>query len=127
MFRPQYCKACRLAIVLLLVLAIRIYAQVSTDTETEKLQKDTQNPVANLISVPFQNNTNFNIGPANRTQNVLNIQPVIPVQLSEGWNLIIRWITPVISQPVPTQKDLGFFGFRDRGPSFFLPPPNHVR
>jgi hypothetical protein len=33
-----------------------------------------QNPVGNLISVPFQNNTNFNVGPENGTQNILSIQ-----------------------------------------------------
>jgi hypothetical protein len=75
-----------------------------------------------LISVPIQNNNNFNIGPANRTQDILNIQPVIPIGLSEDWNLIVRWITPVISQPVPTQRDVGFFGFGDMVPSFFLSP-----
>jgi hypothetical protein len=106
----------------LITLAIPAYPQVSADAETEKLQKDTQNPVASLISVPIQNNTNFNIGPANRTQDVLNIQPVIPIGLNEDWNLIIRWITPVISQPVPTQKNVGFFGFGDMVPSFFLSP-----
>jgi hypothetical protein len=106
----------------LFVLASPVFAQVSSDSETEKLQKDTQNPVASLISVPFQNNTNFNLGSANRTQNVLNIQPVIPIGLSEDWNLIVRWITPVISQPIPTQKNIGFFGFGDMVPSFFLSP-----
>jgi|HubBroStandDraft_6_1064221.scaffolds.fasta_scaffold196413_3 hypothetical protein len=52
----------------LFVLVIPIFAQVGSDSETEKLQKDTQNPVASLISVPIQNNNNFNIGPANRTR-----------------------------------------------------------
>jgi hypothetical protein len=45
----------------------------------EKLRKAAQNPVASLISVPIQENWNFNTGQADRTQNVLNIQPVIPV------------------------------------------------
>lgn len=96
-------------------------AQQASD-ETASLQKATQNPVASLISVPLQNNTNFNIGPADRTQNLLNVQPVIPLRIGESWNLIIRWITPVISQPVPTQKDLSFFGFGDMQPTFFLSP-----
>ncbi len=47
----------------------------------EALAKAAQNPVANLISVPFQDNINFNVGPEEKTQNVLNIQPVIPVSL----------------------------------------------
>ena len=44
-----------------------------------ELAKKLQNPVSDLISVPFQNNTNFHYGPLNGTQNILNIQPVIPV------------------------------------------------
>jgi len=119
-------------------------AAPSEDDATQALQKATQNPVANLISVPLQNNTNFDIGPFNRTQNILNIQPVIPIGLSEKWNLIIRWITPVIGQPAPgtanlevfgigedtpaylgaeaVQKNAGVFGFGDMTPTFFLSP-----
>ncbi len=63
------------------------------------LAKQAQNPIANLISLPFQNNTNFEWGPKERVQNVLNIQPVIPVQIADGWNLITRTILPIVSQP----------------------------
>lgn len=49
----------------------------------EELAKKTQNPIADLISVPFQNNTNFGLGPHNRVQNILNIQPVIPFHLTD--------------------------------------------
>jgi hypothetical protein len=94
----------------------------------DKLRKAAQNPVASLISVPIQENWNFNIGPANRTQNILNIQPVIPVTLSTDWNLIIRWITPVIFQPVPVPQaagppvQSGFYGIGDMQPAFFVSP-----
>jgi hypothetical protein len=50
---------------------------------TESLQKATQNFVADLISVPLQNSSNFGIGPCDRTQDVLNIQPVIPFSLND--------------------------------------------
>src|SRR5215469_13001470 len=81
-------------------------ADPSEEADTNSLQKATQNPVANLVSVPLQNNSNFDIGPFDRTQNVLNIQPVIPVRVSENWNMIIRWITPVIWQPAPGTANL---------------------
>jgi len=68
-------------------------------SETDDLARATQNPVANLISVPFQNNTNYNFGPLEKTQNVMNIQPVLPFKLNNDWNLITRTILPVISQP----------------------------
>ena len=48
----------------------------------EELAKLAQNPVGNLISLPFQNNTNLNFGPEKGTQNILNIQPVIPISVT---------------------------------------------
>ena len=53
------------------------------------------------MSVPFQSNSNFNTGPFNRTQEVFNIQPVVPMHLSDDWNLISRTIIPLVSQPSP--------------------------
>lgn len=63
------------------------------------LAKAAQNPIAAMISLPFQNNTNFNVGPKEGRQNILNIQPVWPVDLNPEWNLITRTILPIISQP----------------------------
>ena len=74
------------------------YAQ---DPSEADLAKAAQNPIANLISLPIQNNTNFNFGPTEETQNILNIQPVYPITLGENWNLITRTILPVVSQPLP--------------------------
>lgn len=67
----------------------------------ETLAKQAQNPVGALISLPFQNNTTFDVGRRDRTQNVLNIQPVWPFAIGENWNLVTRTIVPVISQPAP--------------------------
>jgi hypothetical protein len=90
---------------------------------SDELRKAAQNPIASLISVPVQNNSNFNIGPDDRTQNVLNIQPVIPVRVSENWNLITRIITPIIYQPIGSQPvNQGANGLGDINPSFFLSP-----
>ena len=88
----------------------------------EELAKLAQNPVGNLISVPLQNNTNFNVGPRSATQNILNIQPVIPVEVDKDWNIITRTIVPVIWQPefVPGQGDT--FGLGDLQVSAFLSP-----
>jgi hypothetical protein len=69
--------------------------------EHENLQKQSQNPIADLVSVPFQSDTNFNTGPFNRTHDVLNIQPVVPLYIINDWNLISRTIAPLISQPSP--------------------------
>jgi hypothetical protein len=88
----------------------------------EELAKMAQNPVGNLVSVPLQNNTNFGTGPLSRTQNVLNVQPVIPFSLNRDWNLITRTIVPLIWQPAfqPGQGDT--FGLGDVQFSAFLSP-----
>jgi hypothetical protein len=108
--------------------AIPLPAQSSTSPNsaaqdnTDSLRKAAQNPVASLISVPIQENWNFDIGPYDRTQNVMNIQPVIPFSVGENWNLITRWITPIVYQPDPTTEHQGYYGLGDLNPSFFLSP-----
>jgi len=67
--------------------------------QDDDLTKQAQNPVANLISVPFQNNTIFDVGPDGGVLNVLNIQPVVPFTMNENWNLITRTIFPIVRQP----------------------------
>lgn len=88
--------------------------------DSGNLAQQAQNPIANLISVPFQNNTNFNVGPFDKEQNILNIQPVIPFKLNEEWNLVTRWILPVVYQPPVTQGDESDFGLGNFNPSFFF-------
>jgi hypothetical protein len=92
---------------------VQCSAQKDTASASSDLQKATQNPLASLISVPLQNNTNFSIGPFDRTQNVLNIQPVVRLRASENWNLIIRWIAPIIWQPAPGTTNLEVFGIEE--------------
>jgi hypothetical protein len=72
----------------------------AVDEESDsELAKKTQNPVADLITIPFQNNMNVGNGPNHRTQNILNFQPVIPLSLNSDWNLITRTIMPIVKQP----------------------------
>jgi hypothetical protein len=94
-----------------------------TKASAGDLAKATQNPVASLISVPLQNFTDFNIGPFGRNRNtVLQFQPVVPIQLSENWNLITRTIGALVYQPNIAQPQQGTFGLNDINPSFFLSP-----
>jgi hypothetical protein len=74
------------------------------------LAKAAQNPVADMISVPIQHNMNFGIGPEDDLLTVTNVQPVVPIDLSENWNLITRTIVPFISQP-----DFGVYPERENG------------
>jgi len=86
------------------------------------LARAAQNPIADMISLPFQNNTNFNVGPLEETQNILNIQPVYPVNLNEEWNLITRTIVPLISQPAFTPSQDRENGLGDIQFSAFFSP-----
>ncbi len=98
-------KLQKLLFAFLLLSSTLIFAQDDDTTnegelsEEAKLAKATQNPLAAMYSLPVQNNTTFNIGDRDRTQNVINIQPVIPISLTKGINLINRVILPVITQP----------------------------
>ncbi len=99
-------------------------AAASAANDTAALAKATQNPVASLISVPLQNNDNFGIGPYNRTGNIFNIQPVIPMKLSDKVMLITRVIQPLVWQPYAAQPTGGQAGLGDMNPTFFLSPAN---
>ena len=61
----------------------------------EDLAKQSQNPVANMISVPFENNTYFDVGPTEKWANGLFVKPVYPLSIGKV-NLINRLIIPVI-------------------------------
>src|SRR5580698_8571982 len=71
-----------------------------------------QNPIAKVISLPFQNNLTFGAGPDHDPQDVLNIQPVLPIQINENWNVITRTIVPVDYHPpaIPEGSSVGGLG-----------------
>lgn len=75
------------------------YAQEKAEQSASDLAKKTQNPVADLISLPLQYNTFFETGPKAKTQNSLLIQPVVPMSFNEDWNFIARTIIPLLAQP----------------------------
>lgn len=109
-----------LTIMTMLLSSNNIFAQETKSAKDQDLVKQAQNPIANLMSFPFQNNTNFNMGPdSSRTQNILNIQPVIP--LSNG-RLITRTIFPLIWNPDYTQDSGTDFGIGDIQFSAFYAP-----
>jgi len=90
--------------------------------QTAELARKLQNPVANLISVPIQNNWDFGIGPADAMRYTANVQPVIPVSLSEDWLLITRTILPVIYAESPVTGGRDAWGLGDTMQSFFFGP-----
>ncbi len=95
----------------------KVFAQSNAE-----LAKAAQNPVADMISLPFQDNINTGIGPDDETQNILNIQPVWPFALNDDWNVITRTILPVISQPDILTGDGRISGLGDASFTAFLSP-----
>ncbi|UCC45123.1 MAG: hypothetical protein JSU65_04190, partial [Candidatus Zixiibacteriota bacterium] len=94
------CYCLRLALVVaVMITAPVVLADEEGEASEGELARKTQNPISDLISLPFQNNINFDVGPGDNTQNILNIQPVYPVSLNEQWNMITRTIVPLINQP----------------------------
>jgi len=91
----------------------------------DELAQKAANPIADLVSVPFQNNTDFGLGDYDRTRNVLNIQPVIPLA---GGRVITRTIIPFVWLP-----DMGAeSGWQSSGLSdivftaFYVPPSGGI-
>ena len=86
-----------------------------------------QNPLADLISLPFQNQTNFNVGPNKGTQDILNVQPIIPIHINEDWNVITRTILPLVWSPsFQPVANVPPFGLSPTSFSAFLSPTRAI-
>jgi hypothetical protein len=116
---PWHARVSRTAVFLV---ASLVWASAHAELSPEDLAKIAQNPVGNLISVPFQENAYFNVGPLAGTQNVLNIQPVYPISISDEWNIITRTIIPIVSLPAFAPGQGSVSGIGDVQVSAFLSP-----
>ena len=117
------------SIVLLLLgsvlLAVSAWADGKHPHPEHALAKASQNPVANLITLPLENNATFNNGTEDVFVNILNVKPVVPMGLTENWNLINRAIVPVIYQedsPNDVPGEGSLFGLGDIVYQGFISP-----
>ncbi len=91
------------------------------DSDAE-LAKKLNNPVASLVSVPFQLNHDCCFGPDDGSRQTLNIQPVMPFSLNADWNLIVRTILPIVVQDRVSPQQGATSGLGDTTQSFFFSP-----
>src|SRR5450432_2120729 len=90
--------------------------------DAPEIAKQAQNPIASLISLPFQNTTTFGVGENSRIQDSLLIEPVIPFKLTSDWNLITRTIVPLIRQPTLAPGVGNVSGLGDVQLSLYMSP-----
>ncbi|QRM56224.1 transporter [Sinorhizobium sp. BG8] len=97
-------------------------AALAQQADADALSKQLSNPVASLISVPFQSNFDFGAGPDDDGfAYTMNFQPVVPIELNDEWNIISRTILPISYRDyIPGDSDL--FGLGDITQSFFFSP-----
>lgn len=87
-----------LKIASLVAISVLSITKLHAQDDASELAKKLSNPISSLISVPFQNNGDYGIGPLNGTRNTLNFQPVVPLSLNENLSLIARVILPIVTQ-----------------------------
>ena len=103
-----------------------IWGATPAHAQDAELAKKLANPIAALISLPFEFNYNEGYGPADGEQLTVNIQPVIPITLNEDWNVISRTILPVVWQDDIAGSSGEQFGLGDTLQSFFFSPKKPV-
>ena len=108
------------AIVSVIAVSIGVATVQANDAE---LAQELTNPIADLITIPIQSTYDQNIGPNDEGYKLqTNIQPVIPIDIAEDWNLLTRTIVPVVQQDEIYPGSGSQFGLGDTSLSLFFSP-----
>lgn len=113
---------CSIICFLFSFIAVAQEEPAKSGASAQELADKLANPVATLISVPFQNNINYGIGPFNGSKYTINFQPVIPFKLTDNLNLITRYVIPIVDQRDITGDNTHEFGLSDATITAFFAP-----
>ena len=122
MSRQHFVSAIAAAIISAVPLTVSAQGQPAAPPSAKDVAKQLSNPVANLVSVPFQLNWDNGVGPNKDLRHVMNFQPVVPMPLNDNWNVIGRMIVPFIGQPALMPGSAASSGTGDIVLSAFLSP-----
>ena len=81
--------------------------------ESQSLAQQARNPFADLVNLQFFYDANLGVAPANNTQQVLTVQPLIPFDLNSDWIVVTRTILPLITQPGSSPGERWVHGLGD--------------
>jgi hypothetical protein len=120
MLDPEITMRAVSRILCLVAVSLLVIAYDAVAQSADELARQTQNPVASLISVPFQANWDVGVGTREAVGTTFNIQPVAPFPLTKSVNVIARVIMPLVSNP--TDDGLRINGMSDTLATAFLSP-----
>jgi len=112
---------------LALRLAIAGPTLIATSAQAQEgdadLAQDLTNPLASIVTLPIQLNIDSGLGSLDDGDKwQTNVQPVVPFELNDDWNLITRTIMPVIWQDDVIPGTGSQFGLGDINLSLFFSP-----
>lgn len=113
-----------LRLTLLPAIVFALHSSVAEAESSAELAKQAVNPIAAMYSLPVQYNWDQKMGrTGNGMHSVTNIQPVLPFELNDDWNLISRTILPIIDQHgLAPDGQADKTGIGDVTQSFFFSP-----
>jgi len=83
----------------LLAIPLLSMSLMGGEMSNSDIAEASQNPITMIYSLPIQNNTYLGLGDTNEVKNIANFQPVVPMDLTDDWDIVWRLIMPVVSVP----------------------------
>jgi hypothetical protein len=109
--------------ILVLMISFFVGPMLRAQETVDELRDLARNPVGDAIKVPFVESINFDAGPYDRTSNSVQLQPVVPLQVTKNWLLVPRIVATVVAyEPDLAQTHGGTTGLGDTVATFFFTP-----